>query len=73
MGGCLTGQGLAPLPPSAYEPRHMDLLRGIGTIVKVVRLKQGSGVVPLVGFQVAAFGRGQGAKPPEASAFSKMR
>ena len=48
------------------------IARGIGTILKVVWLKGESGVQGAAGGAEPLDG-GQGAKPPEASAFPKMR
>ena len=54
--------------------KELSLLRGVGRNLKVVGLKGDLGVVPPVGIKgVDPVGGGQGAKPPEASAFSKMR
>ena len=57
-----------------YQVLDLHFNTSVGMNLKALRLKGGSGVVPSAGIQgVESLGGGQGAKPPEASAFSKMR
>ena len=66
---------MPPLSSSGYEPGHVDLLRGHRNDCKSGTAKTRVwGLYPQWGSKgQRPFGGGQGAKPPEASAFSKMR